>query len=81
MDDPFTEKNIQFSIRFVDSKGIYCRKDKSKNDEDQIACVTCYKGRVKFMVDDEGGLNPFRPILIESFQDARRIAQEEDSEM
>ena len=75
LDDPFTEKNIEFSIRFVDSKGIYCRKDKSKNDEDQVAYVTCYNGRVKFMVDDEGGLTPFRPILIESFQDALRIAQ------
>ncbi|CRX37705.1 hypothetical protein [Estrella lausannensis] len=72
---PFTEKNIEFSIRFVDSKGICCRKDVTKKDEDQIAYVTCFNGRIKYMVDDYGGLNPYRGILFEDYQDALRIVQ------
>ena len=77
LDYPFTAKNIDFTISFNDPTGLFWVKDKSKNDEEQIAYVTNHHGVLNFMVDDSGELGSLRSVAKEMFEDSVRIVQRE----
>lgn len=79
LDFPFTEKNLQFSISFDDSKGGFWIKDKSKPDEDQIAHIRISNGLIHYRVDDAGKLDSLRKIRTESYQDALKIIQSQNT--